>query len=240
MSLIYLMEVSLVEFVIYGIPNTIFWTIWTNYFWNIIGYQTLYLYILCKYLRIKFNNVNQELIQMKSGIRFIRIRHTIHTLDALYREINEYNSTYWSKFLFIVWLTYGTTIVFLSMVLLFSELHLLPFLCVVYILTVFCVSFVFLITTSASVNSCANKAYTLLNSNLVIHKINFKTRKTSIKYFIKVFFVKCSIQFSYYFLPNFYKLTNIMERIAKKNMGFSCWTLFTIDYFRCYGVIILI
>ena len=191
MSLIYLMEVSLIEFIIYGIPNTIFWTIWTNHFWNIFGYQTLYFYILCKYLRIKLNNINQELIQMKSGIRFIRIRHTIYTLNALYREINEYNSTYWSKFLFIVWLTYGNIILFLSMVFLFSKLHILLYLCIVYILSLCFVSFVFLITTSASVNSCANKAYPLLNSNLVIHKINFKERKTSLKYFVKVFLVKC-------------------------------------------------
>ena len=27
-----------------------------------------------------------------------------------------------------------------------------------------------------------------------------------------------------------------IERVAKKKVGFSCWTLFTIDYFKCYGV----
>ena len=187
MFLIYLIEVNFLEFIIFGIPNTIFWTIWTNHFWNIIGNQTLYFYILCKYLRIKLKNVNQELIQMKSGIRFIRIRHTIHTLDALYSEINEYNSTYWSKFLFIVWLTYWTIILFLFMVLLFSKLHILILICIGYVFVICFVSFVFLIITSASVNSCANKAYALLYSILIIYKVNFKICKTSIKYFIKVF-----------------------------------------------------
>ena len=28
----------------------------------------------------------------------------------------------------------------------------------------------------------------------------------------------------------------MIERTSKKKMGFTCWKLFTIDYFRCYQV----
>ena len=29
---------------------------------------------------------------------------------------------------------------------------------------------------------------------------------------------------------------SFIERLAKKRVGFSCWKLFIVDYFRCYGV----
>ena len=32
------------------------------------------------------------------------------------------------------------------------------------------------------------------------------------------------------------KVTSFIERVALKRVGFSCWVLFTINYFRCYEV----
>ncbi len=30
---------------------------------------------------------------------------------------------------------------------------------------------------------------------------------------------------------------SFIERVGQKRVGFSCWKLFTINYFRCYEVI---
>ena len=32
----------------------------------------------------------------------------------------------------------------------------------------------------------------------------------------------------------------MIERVSKKKVGISCWVLFTITYFRCYGVCIYV
>ncbi|CAG2175817.1 unnamed protein product [Oppiella nova] len=36
------------------------------------------------------------------------------------------------------------------------------------------------------------------------------------------------------------KLMTMIERMAEKRVGFSCWKLFTINYFRCYEIISLL
>jgi hypothetical protein len=44
-----------------------------------------------------------------------------------------------------------------------------------------------------------------------------------------------SIFFSFHFLLQ--KLMSFIERVGLRRVGFSCWKIFIVDYFRCYEVI---
>ena len=88
---------------IYGFPNGIFLAIFSEYYLGILLYQYLYFYMICLYFRIKINSLNESLLEMQRRNRFVRIRETLQSIDSLYSEISEYNTTFWSKFLGIFW-----------------------------------------------------------------------------------------------------------------------------------------
>ena len=76
-------------------------------FFNFVCYQIMLFYIICLYLKIKINALNESLLEMKRRKRFLRIRETLQSFDSLYSEINEYNITFWSKLLAVFWLFLG-------------------------------------------------------------------------------------------------------------------------------------
>ncbi len=54
---------------------------------------------------------------------------------------------------------------------------------------------------------------------------------------IKVELIHVLIKLSKTFFYANPKLMSFIERVGLKNVGFSCWKLFTINYFKCYEVI---
>ena len=118
--------------------------------------------MLCLYLKIKLKNLNESVVQL--NIRFIRFREVLHSYDALYREIDDYNTTYWSKFLINIWLTLGTINVLFSQVLISSTIRLFLWFIMLYSFIFLSFLFITIIMCSASVNSNANQSYKLLNS----------------------------------------------------------------------------
>ena len=154
------MEIILIVF-----PHTIIYTIWAHYVWNIFSYQILFFFILCRYLRIKLQNLNNSLIktEIKTDLES-KISRLLRSFDALYREINEYNVTYWSKFLFIIWLCFGTIIVLQIKFVIHKNVKFILRLVEIYSIIVFTILFLFTILTAASINSMAHKSYKLVNS----------------------------------------------------------------------------
>ena len=92
--LLFIMFTSIIEVLLYGIPTTIMYLFVELYFWNFLGYQYLYFYLLCKYLDRKLKNCNDKLILMIKSKCPIEIANTLHTYNPIYREIKEYDSTY--------------------------------------------------------------------------------------------------------------------------------------------------
>ena len=157
----------------YGTPHAIIVAIWAHTFWNIFCYQFLYFYIICQFLRTKLKRINESVIRMKSGKQFIRIGSLLSSLNSLYIEINEYNTSYWSKFLLNVWLTFCTSIVCLLHTTVFVDLPQIFFVIFLYSLVGYWSLFLFIIFTASSVHSEANKSYKYLNS---ISTLNYTNR----------------------------------------------------------------
>ena len=147
-----------------GIPNGILFIFVCRYFANFITYQFMYFFIICLYLKLKINSLNESLIEMKRRKRFIRIRETLQSLDSLYSEINEYNTTFWSKILGTFWLFLGSNCILLIFVVLFVEIVLFAKILFIYGSIFLGVIILFLIFKASSVTYSANKSYKTLNS----------------------------------------------------------------------------
>ena len=163
----YLIYESSIYIIIYGIPHSVISGLLIHYIWNILCFQCLYFYILCKYFKLKLQNLNQSLWQMSSGIKFTKIRQILHSFNALYREINEYNSTYWSKFLFVFLLVIGMAIVLFLHIILFKQILPIMLFILIHVTSVFIFIFMLILSMAASVNHEASRSYKLLNSFLL-------------------------------------------------------------------------
>ena len=113
---------------------------------------------------MKINSLNEKLIEMMRRKRFIRIRETLQSFDSLYSEIDEYDSTYWSKILFCIWLIMGIMDVINLYVCLFIPMTLFIKLLFFYNLFLFSSCFLLIIFTTSSVTYCANKSFKTLHT----------------------------------------------------------------------------
>ena len=170
---VYYIYLTTLEAIIYAIPNTIIILFNARYFWNFIGYQFMMFYIICLYLKIKINALNESLLEMKKRKRFIRIRETLQSFDWLYSEINEYNNTFWSKFLAVIWLFFGLIITLIIYIILFIPIALVIKSILIDCCIIVVLIFLFIIFTTSSVTYSANKSYKILNSLFISYsKLN--------------------------------------------------------------------
>ena len=170
---------SLLEIIIYGTPPTLTLYYMALQLNNILITQFMYFYILCQYFRMKCKNLCKSIEQMRCGIRFLKINEILQSFDALYREISEYNDTYWSKFLFCFWGTFGTAIINLLMTVFLAEIPTLVAIVNFYCMIFISFQFLVIVLSAASVNRMEYKCYQTCNS-LFVSQINYKTRLSKI------------------------------------------------------------
>ena len=154
---------SLIGFFFYVIPNTIWYELFIHYCYNFLFYQMSYLYIMCSYLKMKIGSVDEEVKEsIKQRRRSLMV--IIKKLYDIFEEINEYNTTYWSKYLFAFWMTFGSVIVGCLCILINVSMSTLQ--TIVWSFTLFYMIEVFLVVilTTASVNSAINRFYCKCNS----------------------------------------------------------------------------
>ena len=174
--------------ILLGIPNTILFGLWAHYFWNIFLYQFLMFIIICSYLKHKIMQLNQMAKEMRCKNEFSRIQNILRSYHSVIVEIDEYNTTYWSKFLFVFWLTYGTNAILMIYITFIAPIEPLFSFLAFYPTFGFCLSFVMLIFTASSVNYCANNSYKIFTSLILCdsrNKNNFSKIRLNDKF--KVF-----------------------------------------------------
>lgn len=171
---------------IYGLPHAAHWAIFAKTNFEIITYQIFYFYFICKYLILKIKDLNGVLSRMaKEFISQRKISKILHSYDALYREIHDYNSTYWSKFLLLFWICFGTYVVLILIVVLQQNSHTLVLIVCLYLLLVYSSIFLLVIFTAASVNKEVHKVYPKFFNLFIILNKNFSGAK-NLKNFLKV------------------------------------------------------
>ena len=160
----YALNEDLATVIIYGVPNSLWSAIWLNAPLRFVLTQFLYYYIVCKYLIIKINRQNERAVESEktrngSGISGILIK-----LDSIYREIDEYNDTFLSKFVFIIWLYLGAAIMLLIFVIIFRDIIVFMRVILIYGIIVIYGSLHFVFITGASLNNKAFRTYKLFNA----------------------------------------------------------------------------
>ena len=149
--------------IIRGIYPVIFQALWIYYALNILSIQIFLLFILCEYFLIKFEELNRLLLEEKR-INSNTIRNILHEFDALFDLINEYNTTYWSKFLLNIWSLLGLLNVFLIYVIIFISMPLLIRISLIYFFIIYSNIFLFVLSITSSITLKTNKSYKLFNS----------------------------------------------------------------------------
>ena len=94
----------LLQTIVLDVIHSLFWAVWIKYLYSILMYQFVYYIIIAYYLKSKLKAINSRVLKQKNIWRICK------DLTETYAEINEYDTNYWSKFLLLLWLTFGTII----------------------------------------------------------------------------------------------------------------------------------
>jgi hypothetical protein len=117
-------------------------------------------------LKCKLKTVNNSLRKQSDSraITYKKVLQILENLNSIYEELDNYNSNYWSKFLFIIWITFAAIINITIYFVFFIEANLILKILFIYFAIQFILILLLIINTTASVNSEANKSYSILNS----------------------------------------------------------------------------
>lgn len=161
---------TLVQIVVYVVPNSLGWFVVVNIVYSVILWQLIYFYLITFYLKSKLKAVNQTLrgftkSQVKRPISFSKV---CADLSAIYTEIHEYDNIYWSKFLAFVWMSCATILSTLSFFIIFGEMLLIIRIFCLYFDLFFVAMLILVVSNCATVYLEVNKSYKELNSFMTL------------------------------------------------------------------------
>ena len=168
----YYISCTLMEIIVYGIPQTILLTFGGHYCIPQILYLFIHFYLICRYCRHKLRSFNEILkthVETDSKFNPLFIRQTIQSLNDIINEINKYNTTYWCQYIAIMWTLLsisGTTIAY---IILFLNMPFMIRLTLVYPVGVTLLPLIFVGLISAAVNKTTDVTYKLLNRYIARH-----------------------------------------------------------------------
>ena len=105
-------------------------------------------------------HINQISLRSKSK----HIITIISSLNAIYNEINEYNTNYWSKYLLSIWLLHGSVVTIVLYYIAIVPMITVTKYIFIYAEFILMLTFLLIINTASSVNYEVNKSIKLLNS----------------------------------------------------------------------------
>jgi len=187
----FVINCSLLDIILFGIPQSILFTVCVHYSSSILFWPVVYFYVICRYIKIKIkvqNDLIEKAIFERNVINSTKILRSIRNLDAIYTELNEYNREFWSLYLLLVWFIYGLLINFGTYFYFFAELNIILKAFAVYGLFIVITAFLFIISTASSVNFEANKIYKHLNqisAHYSLNRISFKTRNHLLNFYLQ-------------------------------------------------------
>ncbi len=151
-------------------------------------------YLICRYINIKLKELNQmiKLIndsKLKTNSSYIK--KLMLSLNSIYYEINEYNTSYWSKYLLTIWLFHGSVIVNILYFVSLTPMTTVTKCTFIYVEINLIITFVLIMNTASAVNYEVNKSYKLVNSFMAHNVYRCKSYKsylflTNIKVNIKI------------------------------------------------------
>ena len=154
---------DLTTILIYGVPNTLLFGFWGYYLYMSVDIPFIVFYIICKFLSLKIRTLNERIKDLKGWQRITKIQNILQDFDSTYRELKQYNSMYWSKFLLIVWFFCGAGVVFLTYIACFEPIRDEMRVPVIYGAITQALLYLYIILTASSVTHQTKKTYKILN-----------------------------------------------------------------------------
>jgi hypothetical protein len=163
------LKCSVKELILYALPHCLIYAFTAYSVYSIIFWQIIYFYLICEYLKCKLKTVNNSLRKLSDRrvITYKKVLDILENLDSIHKEIDDYNSNYWSKFLFIIWITFAAIINTGIYFIFFIEMNSILKMLFIYFTIQFILILFLIINTTASVNSEANKSCSILNSCMI-------------------------------------------------------------------------
>ena len=159
---VYVLFCTPMETLLYGVPNNLLFVSTVYYSSETNLFQVLYFYLICHYLKLRIKAIHKTIEEMIKNKNVLNFGSVLKSLNEVTVEIDEYNQTFWSKFMFGFWMTVGAQIVLFLFGAIFLEMSVLHRIIMVYILVILGPLFLFVIFTASSVNFEANKSHKLL------------------------------------------------------------------------------
>ena len=160
----FIFSVPFTQFIYIGLPHSIYFAVSSLFVFQNITYHIIYFYIISYYLTSKLREINTELRNAIKTKIFLNLYHTLKSFNGIYFEINEYDSQFLSKFIFIVWMSSSGVIALLIFILIGGE-HRMDSNIIIFIATLFfAILSSILIETGGSLNLEVKKTYKLLAS----------------------------------------------------------------------------
>ena len=160
----FIFSVPFTQFIYIGLPHTIAFTVSSLYIFRNISYHIIYFYIISYYITSKLREINTELRNAIKTKIILNLYQTSKTFNEIYLEINEYDSQFWSKFLFIVWMSSSGVIALLIFILLGGEDRMDSHIIMINAIFFFAILSSILIETGGSLSLEVKKTYKLLAS----------------------------------------------------------------------------
>ena len=140
-------------------------------------------YCVCEYFKIKLRQVNQELKQSCSAYRNPSlVNRSLETLNVIQQEIKHSDVKYWSKFLGVFWMEFGTyvTIGIILAIEIYHTSDLLFLVLTLYVLLTMTIILLFVILSAASVNKEAKRSHKVLSSLYIMFAKYFDDNQTKV------------------------------------------------------------
>ncbi len=172
---------SLLDFLKYGLFWSILFSISSYFAISIICWQIVYFHIICLYLKLKIQNINNE-INLKLKLfrnRLSNIKSIIELYDGIRTEVNRCDKEYWALFAMLLYSFYVPLVCFILYQVMYGGMNLLIRFLFSYACLMHMILFSNFILSAALVNAETNFSYKLLNKCFICSK--FEITKNLIK-----------------------------------------------------------
>jgi hypothetical protein len=189
--------------VMLGIPYGILFSLGCYYSFSIYLWQLVYFHTLCYYIKIKLRQIQIEVnlkLDMRKAINDQNIMETIRHLNYVHKEITDFNSNYWYKYLFWNWVL-SAFIFSTGLYLSFFGNHSYITRSVILYGTIFVASIlIFIIIIASAVALESNKFSALLNSLMTRDKKRNVKIAAKIKVKLVLIFEKNSLNENFFYI----------------------------------------
>jgi hypothetical protein len=182
--------------ILFGIHFSIYEFLGFGLFWCVISslsayhsfsfhvHSMVYFHLICYYLKIKFEFINNEIITLsKPEKRFTdrKLMSILEFLEEIYSEISDYNQNYWSKYLCVNLALVMSVMNITLFHIIFGEISFYFKIFLIYANTFFALILLTLLVSASDIHSEVKRTYKLLNKLFICCKVNKIQAKLRIK-----------------------------------------------------------